>query len=126
MPHPGLRVAQVRAIFTLPEHLQAPRLAQVLAYVEWFTPFNRPHPDTQMYSVSRSLRYREHVPQVIPANDIVGNCHLLPKFGTAVDRGWSSATVLERCKNFSLNRFITLGEFYAQSSESYIEAKYLR
>ena len=34
----GLRVAQVRAIFSLPLHLQAPRLPTRLAYIEWFTP----------------------------------------------------------------------------------------
>ncbi|KAK0435049.1 Zn-finger domain-containing protein [Armillaria borealis] len=121
----SLEVAQIRAIFTLPEHLQAPHLAPVLAYIEWFTPFNQPHPDTKMYSVSRSLQYQEHVPQVIPIGDIIGSCHLLPKFGTAVDRTWSSAAVLEQCRNFSLNRFITLGEFYTQCTESNVEAKFL-
>ncbi len=112
-------------MFTLPEHLQAPHLAPVLVYIEWFTPFNQPHPNTKMYSVSHSLQYREHVPQVIPVGDIVGSCHLLPKFGTAVDKTWSSAAVLEQCRNFSLNCFITLGEFYAQCTESNVEAKFL-
>ncbi|KAK0451956.1 Zn-finger domain-containing protein [Desarmillaria tabescens] len=114
-----------RAIFKLPEHLRASCLPVVLTYVKWFTSFNWLHPDTKMYSVSHSLQYWEHVPQVIPVDNIVGSCHLLPKFGMAVNREWSSATILEQCKSFSLNRFIMLGEFYAQSAELHVEAKHL-
>ncbi len=80
------------------------------------TRYNRaPNPDTRMYPISRSIHQREHVSQVIPVDDIVGSCHLLPRFGSAVNRDWDSDTVLEECKSFNLNHYITLGEFYAQA-----------
>jgi hypothetical protein len=42
----GVRVAQVRAIFTLPR--QFGTYPRALAYVEWFTPFKPPDPSSRM------------------------------------------------------------------------------
>ncbi|KAG1867247.1 hypothetical protein DFJ58DRAFT_904528 [Suillus subalutaceus] len=50
----GVRVAQVRAIFTLPRQFGA--YPRALAYVEWFTPFKPPDPSSRMRQVSRSTR----------------------------------------------------------------------
>ncbi|KAG1860858.1 hypothetical protein F4604DRAFT_1514049, partial [Suillus subluteus] len=59
-PHPvlavaGLRVAQVRAIFTLPR--QFGTYTRALAYIEWFTPFRTPDPSSGMRLVSRLTRH---------------------------------------------------------------------
>ncbi|KAG1724196.1 uncharacterized protein EDB91DRAFT_1003642, partial [Suillus paluster] len=48
----GLRVGQVRAIFSLPRQFGEYRRA--LAYVEWFTPFRARDPSSRMRQVSRS------------------------------------------------------------------------
>ncbi|KAG1878582.1 hypothetical protein C8R48DRAFT_752658 [Suillus tomentosus] len=45
----GVRVAQVRAIFTLPH--QFGTYSRALAYVEWFTPFKPPDPSSRMRQV---------------------------------------------------------------------------
>ncbi|KAJ7659013.1 hypothetical protein B0H17DRAFT_1145424 [Mycena rosella] len=48
----GLRPAQVRAIFSLPPQFGS--FPHPLAYVEWFTPLNRPDPVSGMYTTHRS------------------------------------------------------------------------
>ncbi|KAJ7710899.1 hypothetical protein B0H17DRAFT_914990 [Mycena rosella] len=50
----GLRVAQIRAIFMLPP--QYGSYPHPLAYIEWFTPFNRPEKTGGMCIVHRSSR----------------------------------------------------------------------
>ncbi|KAF8067066.1 Zn-finger domain-containing protein [Lyophyllum atratum] len=113
----GLRVAQVRAIFTLPKHLQAPLLSQRLAYVEWFTPLRTPDPDSKLHSVSRSIRQHAPVSAIISLEDIVSSCHLSPKYGTRHHVGsWTMDTALEACKTFTLNRYIHVGTFYEHQS----------
>ncbi|PBK94482.1 hypothetical protein ARMGADRAFT_1062603 [Armillaria gallica] len=51
----GLHVAQVRAIFNLPEELGS--FPHPLVYVEWFTPLRRVDEHTQMFRVERFLRH---------------------------------------------------------------------
>lgn len=109
----GLRVARVRVIFSLPPHLRAPGTASKLAYVEWFTPFRAPDPVHGMRSVSRSTRgYRPHV-TVIPIENIVRSCHLLPAFGRSVKRSWRKRSPLDdpSCKTFYLNPWLDLRTF---------------
>ncbi|KAJ7660335.1 hypothetical protein DFH06DRAFT_951086, partial [Mycena polygramma] len=50
----GLRPAQIRVIFTLPP--QFGTYPHPLAYIEWFTPLNRPDPTSGMFTTHRSTR----------------------------------------------------------------------
>ncbi|KAJ7161649.1 hypothetical protein C8R46DRAFT_858893, partial [Mycena filopes] len=49
-----LRPAQIRVIFKLPP--QFGQYPHPLAYIEWFTPLNRPDPTTGMFTTHRSTR----------------------------------------------------------------------
>jgi hypothetical protein len=78
----GLRVAQLRAIFTLPEHLQHPHLPIRLAYIEWFTPFCTPHADSGLFPLTRASRNNGPATKIIPLDCIVSSSHLIPRYGT--------------------------------------------
>jgi len=111
----GLRVAQVRAIFTLPDHLHAPLLPDRLAYIEWFNPFRARDPDSRLHSISCSLRRQAPVSTIIPLKDTVSSCHLSLRYGTRHHAGsWSPDTALELCKTFTFNKYIDIGTFYEQ------------
>jgi hypothetical protein len=100
-------------IFTLPEHLQHPRLPNKLAYIEWFTPFRAPHSDSGLYPVIRASRNNSPVSEIIPIDSIVSSCHLIPKFGTKFHPAkWDADTVLEECKSFFLNKYINIQTFF--------------
>ncbi|KAJ7585819.1 hypothetical protein C8J56DRAFT_1026947 [Mycena floridula] len=111
----GLRAAQIRVIFSLPSHLHAPRLAQRLAYIEWFNPFRSRHPETNLFITSKSKRLHEPVTEIIPVDDIISSCYLYPKFGTHVQRNkWSGDEAFEvgNCPHFYLSRWIDSGTFF--------------
>jgi hypothetical protein len=113
----GLRVAQVRALFTLPLHLQAPLLPERLAYIDMFTPFRAPDTHSNLYSVSRSTRSHAPVSTIVPIEDIVCSCHLSPKYGTDHDpNSFSSGNALEVCKTFTLNKYIDHSTFFNYNS----------
>ncbi|EMD30704.1 hypothetical protein CERSUDRAFT_69744 [Gelatoporia subvermispora B] len=82
----GLRVAHVRVLFKLPEHLHRRALAagSLLAYVEWFTPFQRRDATSDMLVVAPSTRMHQRYGEIIQADQIVRNCFLWPKFGRTV------------------------------------------
>jgi hypothetical protein len=109
----GLRVAQLRVIFALPEHLRHSHLPDKLAYVEWFTQFRAPHPDSGLLSVSRTSRNNGPISEIIPLNSIVSSCHLIPRFGTKyLPAKWDSDSVLEECRSFFLNKYISIQFFF--------------
>ncbi|KAG8975866.1 hypothetical protein FRB93_013818 [Tulasnella sp. JGI-2019a] len=107
----GYRIGQVRTIFSLPASLhclrpQASITGTHLAYLELFTPFTpRPEPHSKLFQVSRSVTNTGRRTIVVPLDLIFRSCHLIPKWGKAVDHQWSSTNVLERCKAFYLNSF---------------------
>ncbi|KDQ13244.1 hypothetical protein BOTBODRAFT_111901 [Botryobasidium botryosum FD-172 SS1] len=109
---PGTRVAQVRAVFTLPA--KASRLyfstepgecPMHLAYVEWFTPFQTPERHSGLYKISRSMSNRERVYSVIPVTQICRSIHLYPSFGPLVSPDWTSPNVLDNCNTFYVSPF---------------------
>ena len=118
----GLRVAQLRAIFTLPEHLRHSHLPDKLAYVELFTPFRAPHSeisDSGLFPITRASRNNEPVSEIIPLNSIVSSCYLIPRFGTKYHPAkWDSDTVLEECKFFFLNKYRYFNKFTILNKES--------
>ena len=109
----GLRVAQLRVIFTLPGHLQHAHLPNKLAYVEWFTPFRAPHPDSGLFPVTRASRNNGPVSEIIPLDSIILSCHLIPRFGTNFHPAkWGSDNALEECKSFFLNKYLNIRTFF--------------
>ncbi|KAJ7901124.1 hypothetical protein B0H14DRAFT_2180647, partial [Mycena olivaceomarginata] len=75
----GLRVAQVRVLFSFPAYYPAPfDTAKPLAYVEWFTPFARPERDSNLHVVRRSTRRHLPYAEIIDLDRIVRNCFLVP------------------------------------------------
>ncbi len=105
-------VAQIRVIFSI-----NPRARQLLfgqhkhppehlAYVEWFTPFQRnPESKTGLYKVSRMLRHNARVASIIPVTSIRQSIHLSPLPGRTIPRDWNSNTILNNCNTFLVNSF---------------------
>ncbi|KAF8193195.1 hypothetical protein K438DRAFT_1589717 [Mycena galopus ATCC 62051] len=95
----GLRVAHVKVLFQLPPvyrlHTDHP-----LAYIEWYTPFGVPDPITGLFTVRRSTRNNHVYGEIIGVDRIVGNCHLLPKYGRTKDPAWTTDNVVQRCAAF--------------------------
>jgi hypothetical protein len=110
----GLRVGQVRLIFALPDYLRGDNLPRYHACVEWFNPFRRaPNSDSNLYSVTRSHRNNAPITEIVPLDSIVSSCYLTPKFGTSYHPArWSSSDIIEECKSFTLNKYISLYMFY--------------
>ncbi|KDQ19622.1 hypothetical protein BOTBODRAFT_102654 [Botryobasidium botryosum FD-172 SS1] len=109
----GTRVAQVRAVFTLPAAAARSYFPTMdsplhLAYVDWFTPFGtQPNPDHRMYSIAHSVSGRDkvRVSSVVRVSDICRSIMLFPRFGPIAPRAWSSLSVLNDCTSFYVNPF---------------------
>ncbi|KAG2350727.1 hypothetical protein BDR05DRAFT_979386 [Suillus weaverae] len=98
----GVRVAQVRIIFTLPRQFQVGMSSQALAYVEWFMPLQEPNPSSGLRQVSRSTCQLHQNAAVIYIDEIMG---------PSVDPRWTSANAYEMANDFYLNTFIDLETF---------------
>jgi len=119
----GLRVAQLRVIFAMPDHLCGQKLAKRLAYIEWFTPFRAPNADSGLYSVTRSRQNRSPSAAIIPIDSIVSSCHLIPKFGTNFHPArWDSTEILEECTSFLLNKHISITTFYKYNEHLFVSS----
>ncbi|KAI0279323.1 hypothetical protein BGY98DRAFT_1089274 [Russula aff. rugulosa BPL654] len=101
----GLRVAEIRVIFTLPSHLGS--FPHPLAYIHWFTPIHVWDDTIGMYRVGRSTRNHRPNAAIISVEQILQSCHLLPRFGSApVPRSWLNGRVLDMASDFYINRYI--------------------
>ncbi|KAI0342014.1 hypothetical protein BDW22DRAFT_1331469 [Trametopsis cervina] len=102
----GLRLARLRVIFEVPAELG--RAAHPLAYIEWYTPFQRSDLNTRLYQVSRSSRNHRPHAEIVEVDRIVGLCHLAAKCGTTIDPGWTTDNVLDRAQTFHVNPYLSL------------------
>ncbi|KAJ6617710.1 hypothetical protein B0H10DRAFT_1797026 [Mycena sp. CBHHK59/15] len=75
----GLRVAQVKALFKLPDHYPVKASTTPLAYIEWFTPLRNPDPLDGYYHLSRSTCQQAPYAEIITADRIVRNVMLIPQ-----------------------------------------------
>ncbi|KAM6489582.1 hypothetical protein JOM56_005636, partial [Amanita muscaria] len=64
-----------------------------LTYVEWFTPLHSHVPDAGMYQIWHSTHMWQPCASVIPIEQIIWTCHLIPKFSQCVPTGWTSENV---------------------------------
>ncbi|KAI0070403.1 hypothetical protein K474DRAFT_1741360 [Panus rudis PR-1116 ss-1] len=108
----GIRAARLRVIFNLPPQFLSPGYVQkTLAYVEWYTPFTRVDDATGMYYVSRSTRNKQLNASIVNIEDIVGPCHLIPRFSTTIDRTWLSEHILDVATHFFVNPYISIDAY---------------
>jgi len=107
----GLRIAQIRAIFTLPA--QYGTFPHPLAYIEWFRPFTTRDKAIGLYKVARSTRNHIRHSEVISVNNILQACHLAPKYGsTPVDNSRNYLDRLETdADTFLFNHYNNLHLF---------------
>ena len=101
----GLRVAEIRVIFTLPPHLGI--FPHPLAYVHWFTPIHVWDDAVGMYRMGRSTRNHNPHAAIIGVDQLLQGCHLLPRFGSGpVPHSLFDGRVLDLASDFFLNRYI--------------------
>jgi hypothetical protein len=105
----GIRVGQVRVIFTLPPQLGT--VPHPLAYVEWFTPLRSPDKVSGMYVISRSSRATRRNAAVVSVEQLLGSCYLVPKSGQEISMSLTTDNVLDFASKFYVDRYITLDKF---------------
>ncbi|OCH84243.1 hypothetical protein OBBRIDRAFT_815534 [Obba rivulosa] len=117
---PGLafsEFANVRVIFKLSKAIcytagiSLDHATLPLVYVEWFTSFNTYNRVNGLYTLSRSTRQHRRFASIIPITDIIRSYHLIPVWGTSMDRTWTSDTVVELCKKFYFNPYLHYHDF---------------
>ncbi|GLB39210.1 putative zn-finger domain-containing protein [Lyophyllum shimeji] len=109
-PVDGLRVAQVRLIFRLSEDPSSFR--EPLLYVHWFKPLGTFNNDLGMYQTSFSTRNHQQRAGIITASEVFASCHLIPRFGRAVDPTWEPHSVFNHSPSFYLNPYLRHFDFY--------------
>ncbi|KZV68002.1 hypothetical protein PENSPDRAFT_583124 [Peniophora sp. CONT] len=108
------RVAQVRVVFSLPKKTidalfpDGPVPPQILAYVEWFTPFARSaERDSSLHRISRSFNPEgRRLASIVPVTSLERSVQLYPCFGPVLNPEWNSFNVLDRCDTFRLNHYL--------------------
>ena len=100
----GINVAQVHCVFHLPSELGT--FSTLLAYVEWFTDFQQPDLVTGMFRIQRSSCAYVCNTSIIPIDQIIHSCHLIPVFGCYCDPLLTSHTALDQCSSFFVNHYL--------------------
>jgi hypothetical protein len=106
----GLTIGEVHVIFKLAGEYAA-LSESPLAYVEWFTPLGVRDKDIGMYSISRSTRHHRRRASIIPINQIQRTCHLIPVFGSCMNRTWNRYNVARRSQRFFVNPYLRHSDF---------------
>ena len=113
IPYVGLRVAQVRVIFKIPEEHCVTLFGKDstpmghLAYVEWFSvpkPQDRDQ-HSRMYRIKRSQTDGVRHTAIVKVDSLIRSCQLFPRFGPEADRAWFPENVLDLCSEFYINNF---------------------
>jgi hypothetical protein len=102
----GLCVAQIRAIFRMPQHLA--NIEDPLTYIHWFRPFRALDLQMGLYHITHSTR-NVGCPNadIVSVRRIIRGCHLIPCFGSApVNASLSRDSVIEHDLMFFLNKYI--------------------
>ncbi|KII91968.1 hypothetical protein PLICRDRAFT_104706 [Plicaturopsis crispa FD-325 SS-3] len=98
----GLRVAEIRVIFTLPAHLG--HITEPLLYVHWFRPLTTIDARTGMYSLCRATHQLQPKSAIVRASQVLRGCHLIPKIMDGpVSAEWTSENVMTKATDFFLN-----------------------
>ena len=108
-----MRIAQVRVIFKLPDHLG--HYPHPLAYVEWFTSLRRHDPISGQFIVSHSMWNHQRNVLVISADRFTCPCHLQAQCGRNISSDWTANNMLETASAFHVNSYIDLDTFVALS-----------
>ena len=82
-----------------------------LVYVEWFTQLGLPDLTTCMHIIKRSTRNHKRKSEIVSVNNLICGCHLMAKWGTHVDRSFSTDEVLEKATQFYVNPYIDVDTF---------------
>ncbi|KAG6808947.1 hypothetical protein H0H92_002281 [Tricholoma furcatifolium] len=106
----GIRVAQVRLIFNLPDTHGV--FWEPLVYVHWFKPLRKYDTDLGMFQTSFSSQNHQRRASIIPASHILRSCHLSPVFGRTADPTWVSHSVVDSSPSFYLNPYLRHYDFY--------------
>ena len=107
----AIRIAQVQAIFKLPDHLR--HYPHPLAYVKWFTSLCRHEPISGQFLVTCSTRNHWHNVSVISIDRFAHPCHLQAQCGKHISLDWSLNNILETASAFHVNSYINLDTFVA-------------
>lgn len=104
----GYRAGRVRAIFSLPSHLQSIYSGQ-LVYLELFNPFSKATPGPTRFYTTSHARHPDGKRRtvVVPISDIVLTCHLAPLF-YRLDPGYqlsSRCDLLADSRRFYFNHY---------------------
>jgi hypothetical protein len=103
----GLRAARLRVIFQLPR--QFGYHPEPLAYVEWYTPFQRQDASTKMWILKPATNNGHALGEVIPLRRLERVCHLVPKpLSRTTVSSWTSSNVLDRTNEFWFNWWVNL------------------
>jgi hypothetical protein len=105
----GLRPAQIRIIFRLPP--QFGTFSHPLAYIEWFTPLNRPDAVSGMFTTHRSTRQRRRNAAVVSIEQLVRGCHLMAKCGKTIEHTLTANNVLDTASTLYVNPYIHVDTF---------------
>jgi hypothetical protein len=105
----GYRVAQVRLIFRLIcRNRSHPLHEKPLLYVQWFSkPADTAEDEIEMYLVERSLDSTngKRIGSIIAQSSVLRFAHLVPRFGSNVDKSLTADNSIERAHVFYVNSF---------------------